>query len=158
MARIYLAASYGRKEEMQKYAKDIENKELGVVTSRWIYRPGTCDVDVKMLHRTPDLCKKFALHDMEDMEASNCFILFTGDSLSTGGRHTELGMALRMKCIEAIYIIGPRENVFQCLDYKVHQFSSWKEFLDGVENARMEVSFADLASRVAESMLGRTEE
>lgn len=105
MARIYLAARYGRRAEMQNIARALE--AFGhLVTARW----------VRGAHEAEGVEQsvQFALEDLQDVEAADTLVAFTELPGTTGkmrgGRHVEFGYALKAghRCI----VVGPRENVF----------------------------------------------
>lgn len=114
--RIYLAARYARREEMEGYANLL--KEDGhEVTARWVYggETGLSDEDIALL-------------DYDDVEAANLVVGFTdafGSSQTGGARHFELGLAAAMG--HALYIVGPREIVFHHLP-EIEQFNSFEDF------------------------------
>jgi hypothetical protein len=132
--RVYLAASYARKKEMRTYRDQLH--QIGcMVTSRWIDNAdkyANSDVTRDMMMSEPDLCYRYAMSDLEDIMSSHMFVLFTGDKQSSGGRHTEFGIAMMMlgrsEYLSKICIVGPRENVFQCHS-KVWQFDTWADFM-----------------------------
>lgn len=100
------------------------------VTSRWIDHSSfldTGDVTREMMNSDPVLASVFALRDYEDLTKSNIFIMFTGDDLSSGGRHTEFGLAITTPSIIGVCVIGPRENVFQCLP-TISYWPDWETF------------------------------
>lgn len=127
--QIYLAASYARKDEMKE--RRLALNSMGYdVTSRWIDQEGQHakgDLPPDRYQSTPDECYEFAIRDVDDILKSDVFVMFTGDGLGSGGRHTELGIALGCCAISLIIIIGPRENVFQCSP-RFAQFDTWDDF------------------------------
>lgn len=134
--RVYLAASYARKHEMRRYRDELTS--IGCfITSRWIDNAdkyANSDVSTDFMQSEPDLCFRYADADLEDINSSNLFVMFTGDKQSSGGRHTEFGIAMlmlgRTEYLRGICIVGPRENVFQCSP-AVWQYDSWEEFMLG---------------------------
>ena len=128
MGGIYLAASYARKDEMRG-VRDVLETAGFKVTSRWIDQEGEYekgDIPPDRYSENPEVGIEFAERDLVDIAESDAFIMFTGDELSSGGRHTEYGIAL-MYNMKAIIIVGPRENVFHCHP-SVMQFPSWRQF------------------------------
>lgn len=104
---IYLAARFGRIEEMRAIAGGLE--AIGWrVTSRWI-RGGHDDHE----GLTPALA---AREDVEDITAARVLAAFTegpgagSSGRARGGRHWEAGYAFALK--KRIIVVGPRENVF----------------------------------------------
>lgn len=125
MTNIYLSASYTRREEMQG-VRDVLEAMGHRVTSRWIDQQlealGTGNA--AMTSNNSRLCAK---RDMEDMLEATCFMMFTGDQGSRGGRHTEFGFfmaALSSIPTMEMVIVGPLENPFQGLDFVI-QFNDW---------------------------------
>lgn len=152
--KYYLAARYSRREELLRYAWHLE--ELGhEVTSRWIRgeheMPEIGDADTTdeafntvTDERRAEIGKRFALEDLDDLMKAECLIAFTEQPGQTkgrgrGGRHVELGFALallslrvsdseRGQWMNQVVVIGPRENVFCCLDGVFH-FPDWTSYL-----------------------------
>ncbi len=121
--KIYVAASYPRKKEAKAITKRL--KELGhiIVTSRWVDEDEGYTSDFNR-HETPkEMCERMAgaaVRDIEDIKACEMLVCLTGDNLSRGGRHGELGMALVLN--KKVTIIGPAECVFHYHpDVKVYE-------------------------------------
>jgi nucleoside 2-deoxyribosyltransferase len=116
--KVYLAAKYSMKEDMQHVAAIFKSKGIGI-TSSWLNEPHSpsstlADVDVKHL-------RKFALQDIEDIKAADAVVLFSIDPLIPtvrGGRHVETGIAIALG--KPLFIIGPEENVFHFLPQVTH--------------------------------------
>lgn len=127
---VYLSASYPRADEMNGCKSVLQ--EVGyTIVSTWHdsarSEVGVTDVTIGELQSIPEHCKQFAIRDLDDLRRADVFFMFTGDEKSSGGRHTELGLAMGLDNIKGIVIIGPRENVFHCLDgFMV--FPDWKIF------------------------------
>lgn len=130
MTKIYLASSYARKDEMRG-VRDVLVAAGHIVTSSWIDLPDDTvnpGIKNKMMQSAPLRFSGYAEQDASDLCDAHLFIMFTGDEKgkeSSGGRHTELGFALALEVI--VVIIGPRENVFQCLPGIVN-YETWREF------------------------------
>lgn len=114
---IYLAARYGRRQELADYRRYLEG--LGhTVTSRWVlglHEGQVYDNGIR-LPGTPDESQQFAIEDMADLQAADTVIAFTEpprSAASRGGRHVELGLAIAWG--KRVCICGPLENVFCCL-------------------------------------------
>ena len=137
--RVYLAAMYSRREEMQHYA--VVLGELGfVVDARWItgqHEPmevGIAQVAAADLPCDEGLSVEMmcvaALEDIEDIEAADILVVFTErpdvSGASRGGRHVEYGLALALGT--PVVVVGPRENVFHALP-EVHHFDQWSSDL-----------------------------
>jgi len=130
--RIYLAARYARRYEMQAVATEL--REMGhEVTSRWI--GGSYEMEE---HVPPRERARLALEDYEDLMRADCVISFTEGPLEPldqpghGGRHVEFGLALALG--KRVIIVGWRENVFHYLPV-VEWFERWgqcRESLGGL--------------------------
>lgn len=123
MSRVYLAARYGRREEV--LARAVELAADGhTVTSRWLHGNQQWDATtaaaaaaLEERGETPPEAARFAIEDWADLRASDTVVLFAEPPGSTagtrGGRHVEFGMgyALGKRCL----VVGGRENVFHLL-------------------------------------------
>jgi hypothetical protein len=98
---VYIAASYPRKDEAQSLAGLLKHRGH-CVSSRW-HREGP-------KKDNPTLWPTDCLRDLEDLEECNVLVGITGDNLSRGGRHTEIGIALATG--KRIILVGPMEQVF----------------------------------------------
>lgn len=114
--KIYLAARYSRHTELQKYANRLTSKGHEI-TSRWIWGNHQIDDHGLSIEAKKSERQRFATEDFEDLMSADLIINFTEAPRSTnsrGGRHVEFGIALGSDklCI----VVGPRENVFHCLN------------------------------------------
>lgn len=111
--RFYLAARFGRKEQLLNVRKWL--RLLGhEVTSRWLDTTWEdSDPNVSSV-APPEYREKYCLIDLEDVLAAECLISFTerpDDSAGKrGGRHVEFGVALQAG--KPLIIVGERENIF----------------------------------------------
>lgn len=123
MSRVYLAARYGRREELLGYATELA-ADGHTVTSRWLlgnqqWDAATIAAAAALEERgeTPAEAARFAIDDWADLRTAEVVILFAeppGSAMGTrGGRHVEFGMAyaLGKRCL----VVGGRENVFHLL-------------------------------------------
>lgn len=130
---LYLAARYSRREELLRYAVQLEH--LGfTVTSRWIKgQHQLTDAQLDDGHRGHDgaadiqLGARYAQEDLIDLSHADIAVFFSErprTSSSRGGRHVELGAALMLgkRCV----VIGPAENVFMCLP-EIERYASWAD-------------------------------
>lgn len=132
MEKVYLAAMYGRREEMVLIADYL--KTLGYeITARWVYGAEEAS---GISH------EEISVIDLDDVDKADTIISFTherGTMLPAGGgRHVEFGYALAQG--KHMVIIGPKENVFHSspgvevypsiMDWVMHE-----EDLYGVEEA-----------------------
>lgn len=137
--RVYLAARYSRLEELRTYRAWCERAGIEV-TSRWLDGDhqildgqllGADDAEViegdSQHADAVALRKRFAREDWEDLKRADLVVSFTEpprSNASRGGRHVEFGAALAwgIRCM----VVGPRENVFHCLD-AVEVFDTWHD-------------------------------
>lgn len=125
--RVYLAARYSRRDELNGYRKTLE--ALGyVVTSRWLDGGHQLGGDGLSVQAADTERQRFALEDWQDVMTAELVVSFTEEPRKTngrGGRHVEFGAAYASGkwCV----VIGPRENVFHHLP-KVACYASWDEF------------------------------
>ena len=128
---IYLAARYGRLEEILGYAEEL--RAVGYeVSSRWLDGPGQ-GIFINSLAKeveaapfsVPRSGRLFAQIDYKDVEVADTLIAFTESSVSVhnrGGRHVEFGLALAWDL--RLIMVGPRENIFYTLP-QVEHFRVW---------------------------------
>jgi hypothetical protein len=132
--KVYLAANFGRREELQGYAAELAAHGI-TVTSRWL--------DRAVNHRRDELIEEsatienheitqWALEDIGDIAVANVFVQFTGSG-RRGGRHVEFGIALvlarrgkaaALRLSLDMLLVGPRENAFHHLP-GVMAFPDW---------------------------------
>ena len=108
--RVYLAARYGRRDELVKYAHILEAMGY-TVTSTWLMTYDGVWADEKDL-----VWEGHALRDLEDIDTADAVISFThprGTQTKGGGRHVEFGYGYAKG--KKMIVIGPRENVFHHL-------------------------------------------
>lgn len=119
MARIYLAARYGRQKEMGENAKLLRAAGHEVVSS-WVDGHHEQDYDRKAKAPIPtNLMQKWASEDIRDLKKADTLILFTDKFQPvSGGREVEFGWALGQGL--EVYVIGPCNNVFHCLFVTLH--------------------------------------
>jgi len=111
--KIYLAAKYARKDEIQLVATLLE--QLGhKITATWFgekYKPG---VQMKQLRH--DTHVKIAGRDLKEIAKADALVFFAEDQNNQpprGGRHVEFGYALGLG--KKVYVVGERENIFHHL-------------------------------------------
>lgn len=143
MRRIYLAARYSRREEMARYAADLE--ALGyTVTSRW-HQEGKTPLPGIHTEKLRRRAGRFAQEDAEDTKDADLFIAFTTTPMASevpgagvrateqenGGTHVEFGIAYALG--KELWVVGPRENVFHCLP-GLRIFPDWSGALQKLEH------------------------
>jgi len=119
--KIYLAARYSRRAELQRYARELVL--LGhEVTARWLLgQHRITDEQLAGAASTASLDdlrlgQRYARDDITDVAHADLLIAFTEQPRSTssrGGRHVEHGIALALH--KPVWLVGPRENVFHTL-------------------------------------------
>jgi hypothetical protein len=118
MNKVYLAAQYGRKEELKAY-RDMFQERGYEVTSRWLDETGKDYNSALRDHSIADTDRAFhADRDENDISDSDYFIQFTEEPYGkkypgTGGRHYETGLARAWGL--RLFIVGWRENIFHDL-------------------------------------------
>lgn len=110
--KIYIAGSWHERAYLRLTASQIERETEHKITSRWWH----CNEG-----KNPIQC---ALMDLQDMESSDCVLVFMQGSTNRGGRMVELGWALGRG--KPVIIIGERTNVFTHL---CPTFPTWNESL-----------------------------
>lgn len=119
--KIYLAAAWSRREEMQAVAAEL--RAIGIeITSRWLQQrksiiPGT-HTDVFRRNR--------AVEDLADVRRADVLVRFTDDlseptvpsRLATGSRMFEMGVAYERKM--RVFVVGGYQPVFDYLPKVTH--------------------------------------
>lgn len=116
--KIYIAARYSRREEMEKVANYLKSKGLEI-TARWVYggEEGLTRTDIANL-------------DFDDVKAADVILAFTepyGSLNVGGGRHWEVGAGYALG--KTVTLIGPREIVFHHFE-NIFSFEDVDLFLD----------------------------
>jgi hypothetical protein len=131
MTAYYLAARYSRNPELCEYRDELCAKIPGsVVTSRWIdQHAGELEASYtpEVLATRPAECWTFGAHDLEDLDAAQVIVSFTGaGGGGKGGRHIEHGYAIAAG--KRLVVVGPRENIFHCHP-ATEVYATWDDFL-----------------------------
>ena len=116
--RVYLAAKFSRRYEMQGYRADLL-RAGHVCTARWIDLAEEVEADALQCARV----------DLEDLDIADTVIAFTDPPRSTnsrGGHHVEFGHALAQG--KRMILVGHRENIFGHLT-EVEFYAEWQEAL-----------------------------
>lgn len=105
--RVYLAARFERKHEMELLAEKYD--PWINFTSRW----HGLATDNESGH-DENFLRECAEADLEDIRNCTHFVLFSeGDGATRGGRHVEFGYAFAKA--KMIHIVGSKENIFHNL-------------------------------------------
>ena len=130
--KVYLAAGYSRREELQGYERDLD--EAGIIsTSRWLRHDDTTPeaLATRAINESmPMSGQQFAEMDFQDVLAAHSLVFFTrpaNEPISRGGSCVEFGMALAWG--KRVMVCGPRQNVF-CTLPQVLVLSTWPAVLD----------------------------
>lgn len=125
--RIYLAARFGRQQELRGYRDELV--AMGhIVTSRWLDEESQAG-DVGN-DGSPDALRHFAEIDLQDLVDADCVVSFTeapSAAPARGGRHVEFGVAWSIG--KRLIVIGHRENVFHHL-VEVEFCETWEAARD----------------------------
>lgn len=125
--KIYLAAPYSRKDEINKYAAELRAGGV-IVTSSWLDEPHKPTTQMQELTHVEHM--QYAVQDIKDVQAAKLLVFFidpTG-SIVRGGRHVEFGIALERRM--PIFVVGnQRENIFHHMPGVTH-FDSWEKVRD----------------------------
>ena len=125
--RVYLAAPYSRKTEINQYAAELRAGGIEV-TSSWLDEPHKPTTQMHEL--THEEHQQYANQDVKDVQAADILVFFTDPtgSIVRGGRHVEFGIALERRM--PIFVIGnQRENIFHHMPGVMH-FDSWEKVRD----------------------------
>jgi nucleoside 2-deoxyribosyltransferase len=122
--KVYLAAAWGRREEILAVAERL--RAVGVeVTSGWL-------IEEKGMQTGSHekFLREHAYVDLQDLDAADAVVRFADDyvktksrrsispSLASGARHFEFGYAKAKG--KTLYVVGGKQNVFDRLDGIVH--------------------------------------
>lgn len=120
----YFAASWSRRQEMIRLAKQLEQDIPGlIVKARWI----KIDPPEKTFwQRTSRENTRLALEDKQDAVTADVLVRFTDDLssptvpsyMATGSRMVEMGMAIISGV--PVIVVGGKQNLFDCLPEVQH--------------------------------------
>lgn len=122
---VYLAGTYARRLELLQYSREMEEIGCYRSTAQWLtgaYDPPPPWTPEKEYYENR---QKAGECDFIDCSESQTVIAFTdpgGPSTTTGGHHTEIGIALGRRI--PLYIVGRRVNVFHYLP-GILLFADW---------------------------------
>lgn len=122
--RLYVAASFPRKREAEALASRLIAAGH-TVASAWH------TVGPRMEYGEGTL-KEVALRDMADVLRAEALVCLTGDTLTHGGRHGEVGAALAT--MRPVYLLGPREKCVWHHHPRVRQVDSAVKLLSALHN------------------------
>jgi nucleoside 2-deoxyribosyltransferase len=111
--KLYLSASYYRKDEIQRYAKSLRDAGFEIGSS-WQDSNVTPEKEESMSKKEK---AEFAVQDLIELLACDGVLHFTDGIPSRGGRTFELGFYVAAKNKNPVAIIGPAENAFHELPW-----------------------------------------
>lgn len=129
MLKVYLAAPYSWKEQMQAYREELSAMNVEV-TSRWLDEPHKSTTQIGDLAR--EEFQKYAIQDINDVRYADILVFFTDPTktIVRGGRHVEFGVALERDM--EIYVLGSEENIFHYLPSVTH-FENWEQIKNALQ-------------------------
>ena len=108
--KVYLAAQYKQKHEINKYAQELRNLGIGV-TSSWLEEPHAPNTQLGEV--SEDTRRLYAYSDLNDIDRADAIVFFSQEPTTPtlrGGRHVEFGYGIGTR--KKILVVGPRENIF----------------------------------------------
>ena len=124
--KIYVAGSFNSRERLRPVRDKLWSMGHEVVSS-WLDEVAK---PAPMTHK--EFYKKLALKDIAELKSADLVIVDLIDPSSSGGRDTELGLALGAFSAKQVYTVGPVTSVFhELVDY---QASSWNDLLEKMSN------------------------
>ena len=125
--KFYIAASYPMKFDAKILAHVLRGSGHEVTSAWHDDWKSTWHRDWENVSDGPERWAADCVRDMLGVQLCGHLVQITGDSMSRGGRHTELGIALALG--KRISLIGPDEQVFHRHPLVAH-FASPKDFLE----------------------------
>lgn len=120
--KVYLAARYSRREELQGYAAQLVELGLADVPCRWLSTDHDWDgsTGAEGLARA----QRLALDDVEDLQRCHAVVVFLEEAgeYRRGGSLVEFGMALGLG--RHVVLVGPAPNVFATMP-GVSRYGDW---------------------------------
>lgn len=107
--KIYIAASHPRFEQAENFALMARTAKIDV-TSHWHSQPDKESYTPKDPTKLPKIMEGASERDLWEVKSADILVVITGDTLTKGGRHAEVGIALGEG--KEVLLIGPREMVF----------------------------------------------
>ena len=126
--KVYLAASYKRRDELRVYAKVLRSFGYSV-TSRWLRELSPPKIELDDV--SAKFLRQHAEQDIEDINEAEVFVLFTRDKKERGGMYVEMGYALAKN--KNVILVGPKRNIFHWLP-EIQTFDTFEGFLGSVTN------------------------
>lgn len=122
--KIYIAASFKRRKECDDLTRRLPKKMQ--VISTWHHDDDEIDDRIRIGNLGSEVERRI-VRDYDQIREADLIIIFIGDELSGGGRHTELGIALATK--KDIALVGEYDrNPFERMP-QVKRYKNVDEFL-----------------------------
>ena len=102
---FYIAASWPRRQEAVAISSYLVSSGYKS-TARWINESKSQGYE----HGVSGMTGGLPEQDEHDVRVADCLVCLTGDTLTRGGRHTELGIAIALG--KRVFCVGPMEQVF----------------------------------------------
>ena len=121
---LYITARFARKDEMIRYAQDL-NRLGHQVTSRWL--------GVEFDSSTPltdPSWSDLAQQDLDDIHAADALVCFTEPSGGGRARHVEFGIGLGLG--KRLIVVGTAEHLFQALP-QVETYPEWEALITAIK-------------------------
>lgn len=119
--KVYLAARWSRREELDGYARELDDLDVGLdVCSRWHSDPSHRITERDGV-TARELNERLAAEDFTDLFMADVLVYFSPGGLRSGC-HVEVGMALGRG--QKVALVGERENVFHWLP-QVNKYADW---------------------------------
>jgi nucleoside 2-deoxyribosyltransferase len=127
--KVYLAAPYSWKDQMNVFAKELREHGI-VVTSRWLEEPHSEQAG-QTVELNNEWRRFYARQDVEDVRAADLLVFFTDPTkrIVRGGRHVEFGIAIEREM--PIYVLGDQENIFHHLP-NVWHCQNWEQIKSAI--------------------------
>lgn len=118
--RVYIAASWSRREEARELAEELEQLDVHVKAD-WLYERSKPAADNKEKH-----LREMSYRDIADVRDCDVFVRLSDDlsgpfvpsHLASGARMFEHGLA--MACGKVIYIVGGKQMIHDRLPNHIH--------------------------------------
>ena len=119
--KVYIAGSFLSRQRLRPIRDKLWEAGIEVVSS-WL------DEVAQPKNMTkPEFFKKLALKDIAELKSADLVVVDVIDKSSSGGRDTELGLALGAFASKQVYLVGPPVCVFH--ELVDAQYPTWEDCL-----------------------------
>ena len=102
--RVYVAASFEQRDEVQKLYKILE-EQGHTITADWTTHKEIASLPTQQ--EQEELSRQYVVEDTNGVASAQVFILILGERKSTGA-HIELGIALGSENVHQILLVTPK--------------------------------------------------